>query len=88
MPRRLFLLSPNPKEVVCRIYRPTRRPRAPPRATVKAQTAPPEEVVYNPLKLDKLRTKSDVLKGVWTDPSRIPVLTRPEPNTWVRVRTG
>ena len=49
---------------------------------------PPGEVVYNPLKLDKLRTKSDVLKGVWTDPSRIPVLTRPEPNTWVRVRPG
>lgn len=54
----------------------------------KAQTATPEEVVYNPLRLDKLRTKSNVLKGVWTDPSRIPVLTRPEPNTWVRVRPG
>ena len=54
----------------------------------RAQTVPPEEVLYNPLKLDKLRTKSDVLKGVWTDPSRIPVLTRPEPNTWVRVRPG
>src|SRR6476620_216742 len=50
--------------------------------------APPDEVVYNPLKLDKLRTRSDVLKGVWTDPSRVPVLTRPEPNTWIRVRPG
>lgn len=54
----------------------------------QAQTVPPEEVVYSSLKLDKLRTKSDVLKGVWTDPSRVPVLTRPEPNTWIRVRAG
>ena len=64
------------------------REHSEPSTNGKAQTAPPEEVVYNPLKLDKLRTKSDVLKGVWTDPSRIPVLTRPEPNTWVRVRPG
>jgi hypothetical protein len=54
----------------------------------QALTDPPSEVEYSPLKLDKLRTKSNVLKGVWTDPSRIPVLTRPEPNTWVRVRGG
>jgi hypothetical protein len=68
-----------------------------PPTTSGATTAPdpatngqthPEEVAYNPLKLSNLRTKSDVLKGVWTDPSRIPVLTRPEPNTWVRVRPG
>lgn len=61
---------------------------SPAAANGQAHTVPPGEVVYNPLKLDKLRTKSDVLKGVWTDPSRIPVLTRPEPNTWVRVRSG
>jgi hypothetical protein len=58
-------------------------------STIGQVTAePPGETVYNPLKLDKLRTKSDVLKGVWTDPSRIPVLSKPETNTWVRVRPG
>ena len=50
--------------------------------------SPPGEVLYNPLKLDTLRSRSDVLKGVWTDPSRVPILTRPEPNDWVRVRAG
>ena len=53
-----------------------------------ASASPPGEVVYNPLKLDKLRTKSSVLKGVWTDPSRVPVWSTPEANTWVRVRSG
>jgi hypothetical protein len=49
---------------------------------------PPGEVAYNPLKLSSLRSRSNVLKGVWTDPSRVPVLARPEANTWVRVRPG
>ena len=48
----------------------------------------PPEVVYNPLKLSSLRSKSNVLKGVWTDPSRVPVCSRPEANIWVRVRPG
>ncbi|MGO8938847.1 MAG: hypothetical protein ACLQLO_17595, partial [Mycobacterium sp.] len=48
----------------------------------------PEEVVYNPLKLDKMRSKSNVLIGVWADPSRVPVVTKPDVNTWVRVRPG
>jgi hypothetical protein len=50
--------------------------------------APPGEVVYNPLKLSSLRSKSSVLKGVWTDPSRVPIYSRPDVNTWVRVRPG
>jgi hypothetical protein len=54
----------------------------------EASTVPPGEVIYNPLKLSSLRTKSGVLKGVWSDPSRVPIYTRPEVNTWVRVRPG
>lgn len=51
-------------------------------------TSPPGEVLYNPLKLSALRSKSNVLKGVWTDPSRVPIWDKPEANTWVRVRPG
>jgi hypothetical protein len=57
-------------------------------ASGRASADPPGEVVYNPLKLDKLRSKSSVLKGVWTDPSRVPVWSTPETNMWVRVRPG
>ncbi len=51
-------------------------------------TRPPGEVLYNPLKLTALRSKSDVLKGVYSDPSRVPIWDKPEPNIWVRVRPG
>jgi len=50
--------------------------------------APPGEVSYNPLKLSNLRSRSDVLKDVWTDPSRVPIWTRPEANMFVRIRPG
>ena len=54
----------------------------------QTSTAPPEELVYNPIKLSSMRTRSNALKGVWTDPSRVPIVTRPEDNTFVRVKAG
>ena len=54
----------------------------------QAPAHPPGEVAYNPLKLSSLRSRSDVLKGVWTDPSRVPILSVPEVNTFVRTRAG
>lgn len=61
-------------------------PSAPATAMNGEASAVPPGVTYNPLKLSSLRTKSGVLKGVWTDPSRVPIYTRPEVNTWVRTR--
>lgn len=54
----------------------------------QAPADPPGEVAYNPLKLSSLRSRSDVLKGVWTDPSRVPIWSVPEVNTFVRTRPG
>src|SRR5262249_42271670 len=48
----------------------------------------PAEVVYDPLKLSNLRSKSTVLKGVTTMQSRVPVPHRPDEGVWVRVRPG
>jgi hypothetical protein len=48
----------------------------------------PAEVVYDPLKLSSLRSKSSVLKGVSTMQSRVPIEHRPAQGVWVRVRPG
>lgn len=48
----------------------------------------PAEVVYDPLKLSSLRSKSSVLKGVTSMQSRVPIEHRPAQGVWVRVRPG
>jgi hypothetical protein len=48
----------------------------------------PAEVTYDPLKLQNLRSKSGVLKGLRALPSRVPIVHRPDAGDFFRIGRG